>query len=51
MSKLATDNDCLDGYDEALECPILNEDKVFFLLFTLNLKHIFCSIGVRFNGD
>ena len=28
VSELAKDRECFDGYDEELQCPILDEEKV-----------------------
>ena len=28
VSELAREKDCFDGFDEELQCPILDEDKV-----------------------
>lgn len=30
VSKLAIEHACLEEYDEVYQCPILDEDKVFF---------------------
>lgn len=28
ISQVAKDNDCVEGFDEEYDCPVLNEDKV-----------------------
>ena len=28
IGKVAADNECYDGYDEALDCKVLDEDKI-----------------------
>lgn len=51
VSRIAKENDCLSEYDEVYKCPVLDEDKVLYvIIFCMQFCTVKCFSVVRFNG-